>query len=183
MFVLGWFFEGGHRIEYADDSLQRDTIVQGVLGTTYNFLFLALFFKIFVTEATIDFWRHQRVVVFFLHAVGAMGDIDVRIWGFKLPGIKETEASKMIIETSQDLNAIFVCYDFLVKYLRLRATFHNGFFAFLIIVDISAALAFLLSTMYEGLAVGALAQMMLFTFAAVSSAAMVMIAVPLTRTS
>jgi len=42
---------------------------------------------------------------------------------------------------------------------------------------------FLLSTVYQGLAVSNPTQVMLFAFAAVCSAAMVVIAIPLTRTS
>ena len=43
---------------------------------------------------------------------------------------------KVTLGGPQDLNAVFACYDFLVEYLRLRTTFHNGFVAFLITTNV-----------------------------------------------
>ncbi|GMI11827.1 hypothetical protein TrRE_jg4264 [Triparma retinervis] len=186
LFVVGWFLEGGSNLP--DPAMQTAAYVQVVLASISLLIYFILIAKAFVAEAVIDFWRHQRLILFFLNTIGAMSDTDMSRFGYKLSTVpsrmSSNERSKVSLRVATDLNAVFACYDFLVEYLRLRNTFHNGFVAFLIIIDVSAALVFLISTLYQDrFAVGVLAQVMLFAFAAVCSMAMVVIAVPLTRTS
>ncbi|GMH70163.1 hypothetical protein TrRE_jg2242, partial [Triparma retinervis] len=184
LFAWGWSLERGSSL---DKSLQTAAQVQVALACLYVFLLVAIFVKAFIIEAVVDFWRHNRLVAHFLHFVGAFSDVDLACYGYHLEHERDAmlinEAHKVVLETPEDLASMFACYDFIMEYLKLRCTFHNGFVAFLIIINVMAALSFLLSTLYDSFAIGPLAQIMLFAFASLSSISMVVVTIPLTRTS
>jgi len=138
LFVAGWTMEGGNKLENSD--MQTAAYMQVVLASLCLLIKFIVMAKAFFAEAVIDFWRHQRLILFFLHHVGAMNDTGVGHWGCRLSTdvheMAEMERMKVTLGGPQDLNAVFACYDFLVEYLRLRTTFHNGFVAFLITTNV-----------------------------------------------
>ena len=187
IFVYGFVLESRAE-QQLDPSVRTAAIVQAAMGALMTFLAVLFWGRFFVVEAIVDFWRHERVITFFLHSIGALSDTAVTVKGYILGSQQDelllSESLKLKKATASDLKSIFATYDLLYHYVSFRSTFHNGFVGFLVISDLVAALLFLLSTLYrESWSVGPLAQMMLVTFAAFSSITMILIALPLTRTS
>ena len=90
---------------------------------------------------------------------------------------------KVVIENEEDLHAVLTSYDLLVAYIKLRTRFHSGSVGAALIVNLLAAVAFLVTTTFKDLNIPTMVQVALFWISFVYALTLATILIPLIRTS